>query len=607
VSGIRVSQNISISGSTTINTLTVSGSSVFNNKVRINITQLPDYIGLGRGALSINNGTTGGEAMIAYKSNLTIGSTFKQWDMGVNDSGRFVLESHRMDDYINTVMDVGSLDTVTPPIPTINFYGEVNAQSQNSTVATALRAQTSYNGTNGDIAVFKNNFNGRDAWISIDNSSTTGQFDNSMRLGVDGTGDLCIEDESFRRMLQFDTSGYAQLFDGLSIPANSQAFPGSGGGIGKGIFMRYSTNGAQDQGYIQSINRTTSQQHPLVIQSSQMWLNGDRKPSAVVPAGVNIVGDGNGFGMTGSTLHHYISSDNFPLISTLAFTHNNSAIAFGMYYDGTSWRASDAGSQFSIYKISNELLFNADNIATQSTICNGTDYVFKINQNHAFTFSAGFFVGGLTVGMTRTTLDVPRVNANGNCIINNAGVTGIAGFNSHLISSGSLANNWLAAFNQTDASTGIRGVIFTRSGTVLGSVRYDAGGVAYLTTSDRRAKENIRPYCCGLGMIRRLNPVLYNWKVDGSEGQGFIADELQEVVPEAVYGSKDAMNEDGTPDYQSIDMTRVIPCMVKAIQELDTKVEGLGGADFSALIEENRILKERLDSLEAKLKKAFII
>jgi hypothetical protein len=67
------------------------------------------------------------------------------------------------------------------------------------------------------------------------------------------------------------------------------------------------------------------------------------------------------------------------------------------------------------------------------------------------------------------------------------------------------------------------------------------------------------------------------------------------------------MNEDGTPDLQSVDMTRIIPCMVKAIQEIDTKVEGLGGADFSSLIEENRILKERLDALEAKLKKAFII
>jgi hypothetical protein len=430
-----------------------------------------------------------------------------------------------------------------------------------------------------------------------------------MRLGVDATGDLCMEDESFRRMLEFNVSGYCKLFDGLVVQANSQAFPGAGGGVGKGIFMKYSTAGGQDQGYIQSINRTTSQQHPLVIQSSQMWLNGDRKPGAFIPAGVNIVGQGNGWGTTGSTLHHYITSDNYPLISTLAFTHGNSCLGFGMYYDGgtLNWRAGDAGSQFSIYKFSNELLFNTDNVATQGATCNGTDWAFKLNQNGAFTFSAGFFVGGLTVGMTRTTLDVPRVNANGNCLINNAGITGIAGFNSHLISSGALLTNWLAAFNQTDGGTGSRAVIFTRSGTVLGAVRYDSAGVAYLSTSDRRAKDNIRPYCCGLGMIRRLNPVLYDWKVDGSPGQGFLADELQEVVPEAVYGTKDGMNEDGTPDLQSVDMTRIIPCMVKAIQELDSKVESLGGADFSALIEENRILKERLDALEAKLKKAFII
>jgi hypothetical protein len=592
VSGLRVSQNISISGSTTINTLTVSGSSIFNSKVRINITQLPDYIGLGRGALAINNGTTGGEAMIAYKSNLTIGSTFKQWDMGVNDSGRFVLESHRMDDYINTVMDVGSLDTLTPPIPTINFYGEVNAQSQNSTVATALRAQTSFNGTNGDIAVFTNNFNGQDAWISINNSSTTGQFDNSMRLGVDATGDLCIEDESFRRMLEFNVSGYCKLFDGLVVQANSQAFPGAGGGIGKGIFMKYSTAGSQDQGYIQSINRTTSQQHPLVIQSSQMWLNGDRNASAIVPAGVNVVGVADNFGTTGANMNFYTSASNYPGLSIMNYNNNNIFMGFDMYYDGTNFRASSSNAQYCIYKLSGELLFGYDNSA-QGATCNATDYAMKIQLN-----------GGCVFNYAQTN----NVKVNSPYFSTNfSGLTGIAGFPSRIIASAPLAAEWIAAFNQNDAGTGSRGVIFTRSGTILGSVRYDAGGVAYLTTSDRRAKDNIRPYCCGLGMIRRLNPVLYDWKVDGSPGQGFIADELQEVVPEAVYGTKDGVNEDGTPDYQSVDLTKIIPCMVKSIQQLDTKVEGLGGADFSTLIEENRILKERLDALEAKLKKAFII
>jgi hypothetical protein len=56
-------------------------------------------------------------------------------------------------------------------------------------------------------------------------------------------------------------------------------------------------------------------------------------------------------------------------------------------------------------------------------------------------------------------------------------------------------------------------------------------------------------------------------------GQGFIAHELAEVLPYAVHGEKDGLDRDGNPSYQGVDYSKIVPSLVKAIQELNTKFE----------------------------------
>ena len=71
-----------------------------------------------------------------------------------------------------------------------------------------------------------------------------------------------------------------------------------------------------------------------------------------------------------------------------------------------------------------------------------------------------------------------------------------------------------------------------------------------------------------LATVAQLNPVTYTWKADGSDGQGFIAHELQAVVPDCVTGEKDAVDADGNPVYQGIDTSFLVATLVAAIQEL---------------------------------------
>jgi len=94
--------------------------------------------------------------------------------------------------------------------------------------------------------------------------------------------------------------------------------------------------------------------------------------------------------------------------------------------------------------------------------------------------------------------------------------------------------------------------------------------------SDYRIKENDRPISDGVELVKQLNPIYYNLKRNPNHTmQGFFAHELQEIVPDAVSGTKDQVDENNNPMYQSVDLTYMIPCLTAAIKELIAKVEVL--------------------------------
>jgi Chaperone of endosialidase len=106
--------------------------------------------------------------------------------------------------------------------------------------------------------------------------------------------------------------------------------------------------------------------------------------------------------------------------------------------------------------------------------------------------------------------------------------------------------------------------------------------VSYATSSDYRLKENVQPMAGALQTVARLKPVTYTWKADGTDGQGFIAHELQDVVPDCVSGSKDAVDSDGNPVYQGIDTSFLIATLTAAIQELKAELDA-AKADIATL------------------------
>ena len=113
------------------------------------------------------------------------------------------------------------------------------------------------------------------------------------------------------------------------------------------------------------------------------------------------------------------------------------------------------------------------------------------------------------------------------------------------------------------------------NGVNTGTISTNGTTTAYNTTSDYRLKENIAPMTGALATVVQLKPVTYTWKTNGVSSQGFIAHELQTVVPDCVTGEKDAVDEEGNPKYQGIDTSFLVATLTAAIQEQQALIQTL--------------------------------
>ena len=127
----------------------------------------------------------------------------------------------------------------------------------------------------------------------------------------------------------------------------------------------------------------------------------------------------------------------------------------------------------------------------------------------------------------------------------------------------------------------------------------DGTATSYVTSSDYRLKENVDYTWDATTRLKQLKPARFNFIADADTTvDGFIAHEVSSVVPEAISGTKDAIKDEeyevtpavmdgetvvteavmGTrsvPDMQGIDQSKLVPLLVKTIQELEARITAL--------------------------------
>ena len=117
---------------------------------------------------------------------------------------------------------------------------------------------------------------------------------------------------------------------------------------------------------------------------------------------------------------------------------------------------------------------------------------------------------------------------------------------------------------------------FYFNGVYKGRISTSSSGTSYSSASDYRLKENVTYDWDATTRLKQLKPARFNFIADADTTvDGFLAHEAQAVVPEAVTGTKDEADDDGNPVMQGIDQAKLVPLLVKTLQEAITKIETL--------------------------------
>ena len=303
---------------------------------------------------------------------------------------------------------------------------------------------------------------------------------------------------------------------------------------------------------------------------------GTSSPGAKLDVRGNIVG-GNG------TIQTAVTYDSIGAIGTLSnhglriLTNSNGVAVFdtsgnlGLGVTPSAWnsvyRSMQLGKGASVSGRSDEntwceILSNAYRASDASWKYLNTDYAL------AYRLAAGshqwYTAASGTAGDAITFTQAATLTAAGDFLVGTTSVLGGGKFSVQ----GAAGGNIAGFQNGDDAGRGI--AFLNSSGTVVGSITWNATVTTYAVTSDQRLKENISDADSASSLIDALQVRKFDWKANGSHQRyGFVAQELVTVAPEAVHQPTDP------EQMMAVDYSKLVPMLVKEIQSLRARVAAL--------------------------------
>ena len=203
------------------------------------------------------------------------------------------------------------------------------------------------------------------------------------------------------------------------------------------------------------------------------------------------------------------------------------------------------------------------------------NYAGSGSANNAFglgVFGTQILTGTVSKTTVNTALNVPTSNTAAQFVVGNSSAI----TNSNAPAQFYNTPNVRAAIATYTGATTIQNHIefFSSQQTgLVGSISTSGAATSFNTSSDRRLKNDIQALANAATLVQALRPVDFLFKseveTEGDGAQrfaGFIADEVQQLVPRAVNGEKDGVDADGKPQYQTMDASKLIPWLVAALQ-----------------------------------------
>jgi hypothetical protein len=187
------------------------------------------------------------------------------------------------------------------------------------------------------------------------------------------------------------------------------------------------------------------------------------------------------------------------------------------------------------------------------------------------TGTPGISNTGLCIYDETNSRNTMQITSNGSVCINASSPGTLAPYLYNFNSDGSRIN---AAFEVSVATPGFTSIQFRNPNGAVGSININTSTVTYGGTSDYRLKEDLKDFS-GLDKVSAIKVYDFKWKVSEERNEGVLAHELMSVIPYAVNGEKDDINDDGSIKSQMVDYSKLVPVLVKAIQELKAEIDEL--------------------------------
>ena len=177
--------------------------------------------------------------------------------------------------------------------------------------------------------------------------------------------------------------------------------------------------------------------------------------------------------------------------------------------------------------------------------------------------SLTFLTGGNS-GNSYVPTEKMRITSGGDLLVGTTGIpNGTSIYGAAFVP---LADDRVSLLTSTSATTAQTLIAFYNPNGQIGTIRTSGSSTSYNTSSDYRLKEDLQDFN-GLDKVSKIPVYDFKWKTDESRSYGVMAHELQEVLPQAVSGDKDA------EEMQSVDYSKIVPLLVKSIQELKAEIE----------------------------------
>ena len=431
--------------------------------------------------------------------------------------------------------------------------------------------------------------------------------------GVGSGSEVMRIDSSGRLLLNTTVEGYTDYADDFTI-SNTSGRSGMtirSGNTSQGSIFFSDVNSNSDAGgyagyvtYHHNDNRlafgTSGAERMRIHNSGRISINTTADNSAILEAKQDTDGYSRGFRATSiTTATSYVAlsmlngTDAAVTVGSSASTSTN--LAFYTASSGAETERMRIASYGSVgIGTSNPTNFSTYRYLDVVGSATGTGGVLQLKTSdgsvnlNMYSYSLGGVLGTATnhfLALTTNNSTRMVIDASGNIGIGTTSPSSEVkldvdtGANSHAARFRCDTGGYACAIFDNQASSGTRNFTsFRINNSPVGSITSTGSTTAYNTSSDHRLKENVVDLTNATTRLKQLEPKRFNFIADADTTvDGFLAHEVQSVVPEAITGTHNEVDADGNPVYQGIDQSKLVPLLVATIKELEARITALEG------------------------------